>query len=265
MIHGQAGNYLDNKFGAALGELAADQGYDYIFTHNRGWGIVNDIVTTQKNKDGGYDMVRCGAVYERFTDCVKDIDAWKQYALEKGYQQLILIGHSLGCPKLIYYLSQTNTKNIAGLVLASPADMVGSSKKEEGSQHQELVYEAKANLDAGQRDKLLSQPLWNWITLSSQTFLDESVDGCPADVLPLLRQPDTFPELASINIPILTLFAQNDSITIHSVEKDLDIIQSKAITCPHFTRATIPHTDHCYADQEQHFANTILNWINNTL
>ena len=41
-----------------------------------------------------------------------------------GYKRFILMGHSYGCNKLIYYYYKKHP-NILGLVLASAPDMVG--------------------------------------------------------------------------------------------------------------------------------------------
>lgn len=262
MIHGMAGNYIDNTFGQVLGQHAVNAGYDYIYTHNRGWGIVNDVTTTIPNNAGGYKFKRYGAVYEEFFDSQKDIQAWKEYALVTGYKKLILVGHSFGSPKLIYYLSRVGTENVTGLALASPADMVGLTVRDEGEDYENMVQEAKDLIANNQPRAILSQQLADWVALSAKTYLDEGVNGAPADVLPILRNPDTWPELARINVPILAILTEHDSVIIRSIKEDLQLIESKATNCPEFTGINIDGTDHVYADKEEEFSQKVIDWVN---
>jgi pimeloyl-ACP methyl ester carboxylesterase len=261
MIHGMAGNFIDNTFGHVLGEACIDAGVGYIYSHNRGWGIVNDINTKKKSADGGYLTKRNGAVYERFSDCMYDIDAWVNKARSLGYTKIILIGHSLAGPKTIYFLSKKQPREITGLILASAADMVGLTKRDEGDRYQATVSEAMQLVRQGKSDALLHHPLGGWVRLSAQTFLDESIDGAPADVLPLMRNPDIFPELASINLPILALLGEQDSVIIDTAEKDLERIKEKATKASSFSSVIISGADHVYEGKEQEFSTVIINWL----
>lgn len=54
------------------------------------------------------------------------------------------MGHSLGCNKVLYYLSK-NKNRVQGLILASAPDMVGIIKKEE-SKFDNLLSEAESNV-----------------------------------------------------------------------------------------------------------------------
>ena len=45
---------------------------------------------------------RLGSAYERVEQCLEDLDAWLVWADER-YQRVILLGHSLGAIKALYY------------------------------------------------------------------------------------------------------------------------------------------------------------------
>ena len=86
-------------------------------------------------KDG--TMKKLGSTFEIFEDCVKDISVWVKKIKELGYKKIVLMGHSLGCNKALYYLSQ-NVKLIDGVIFLSPPDMIGITKIEEENFEKEL-------------------------------------------------------------------------------------------------------------------------------
>lgn len=269
-IHGMSGNILENYFASVLGETLANNGVGFLYGHNRGYNHINDIATREvgESKRGeesvGYKTVRIGATYERFTDCVFDIENWLEEARKLGYKRIVLLGHSLGCNKVIYYLHRNKPQDLMGVILASPPDMVGLAKLPKYQpNYDELLNEAKKNVSTGQPRKLLSILLWDWYQISSQTFLDLFEEGSPADNLPLLRNPDKFPELESITVPILGIMGEHDDIAIRTLKEDLDLIASKATSTTSFTKKFIPGANHTYDKSETELANTVLDWIKN--
>ena len=216
-IHGMSGNILENYFAEILGNEFSKSNYGFIYGHNRGYNHINDIKTSKISKDGGNETKRIGTSYERFNESIFDIDLWVNKAHELGYKKIILMGHSLGCNKVIHYLSQNKCKGISKVILASPPDMVGLAKLEKyQANYIEMLKEAKDNINNNNPRKILSSILWDWYFISSQTFIDLFEDNCPADNLPLLRNPDKFDELSDINIPIFTFLGEHDDIIIKS-------------------------------------------------
>ncbi|MBI5151804.1 MAG: alpha/beta hydrolase [Candidatus Pacebacteria bacterium] len=263
-IHGMSGNILENYFADVLGNTLTKNDISFLYTHNRGYNHVNDIATSKKKKSGGYQTVRIGATYERFTDCILDIDAWLQFVYPLGYKRIILMGHSLGCNKIIYYYSQKLPRTIAGMILASPADMVGLiTKREYQSNSLDLYKKAKTYIAEKTPRKLLPSLIWDWFTLSAQTFLDLFSENTPVDNLPILRNPQTFVQLATVDVPILGFVGEFDDITMTTLEKDLDCIEKKATHCPAFTKLIIPQACHTYDGAEDAVAETIVSWIHN--
>lgn len=264
-IHGMSGNLMENYFGHVLGEHLASNGYGFVYSHNRGYNHINDI--SQKEMDenplNGHKKVRIGAVYEMFNESFFDIDAWVEETYKQGYQKIVLMGHSLGCNKSIHYLHKNPQEHIEGLILLSPPDMVANGNEAGKSKiYDQLVEEAKQNIAQDQPRKLLSQMLWNWYTLSSQTFIDLFTKGCPADNLPIMRNPDSFPELASVHVPILSIMGEYDDILVRSLQEDMDLLAQKATGTSSFTKEFIKGANHGYEDKEHELSETVLRWIN---
>jgi pimeloyl-ACP methyl ester carboxylesterase len=261
-VHGMSGFILENYFGHVLGQELQKQGICYIFTHNRGYAHINDIRTSEKNTDGGFKSKRNGAVYERFEGCVPDIEAWLKKGRELGYKHFVIIGHSLGGPKVVHHFHKNNPKDVIGIVLASPGDMVGLVKKPEYQlNYKDLLEEARKNVETGNPEKLLSNRVWDWYILSSQTFLDLFEENGPADNLPLLRNPDRFPELEAINTPILCLMGEKDDVVIKTLKEDMELLKQKAVNAPSFDTYLIPGASHGYDEKEKEFAEIVVKWI----
>lgn len=262
MVHGMAGTIINDYFNDVLGRTLYNNGIGFLFGHNRGHSQVNDTITNRTDASGMYIRKRIGMTYERFSDCLIDIDAWLKQALVIGYKSIVIMGHSLGCPKTVYYFLKKKPRSIAGIILASPADTVGLAKKYEPN-YESLLIEAKTNVANGQPEKILSKAIWDSCELCSQTFLDLFEDHCPADVLPLLRNPHTFPELTSIDVPMLVFYGtgERSEMAIRSLEEDLNLMESKATGCPTFTQKLIPDATHWYDRCEDRLAETILGWV----
>lgn len=260
-VHGMSGNFIENYFASVMGEELAKENIGFLYSHNRGYNHINDIATSELQEKGGYKSVRVGAMYEIFTDCLKDIEVWMQECRKLGYKRIILAGHSLGAPKVLYYLSQIKVGDLAGVILLSPGDMVGLIKKYQLNS-EELYREARENTANGKPGQLLNSQIWDWYTLSSQTFLSLFEEKGPVDNLPVHRPDDSFDQLAKINLPILCIMGEYDDIAINSLEEDMDIIESKAKSCPKFAKKFIPKASHVYDGQELPLANAVIEWIN---
>lgn len=162
-VHGMCQTIIDNYFSVVCGETLANNNFGFIYAHNRGHSIENDILM----KDGSYK--RYGCMYEIFEDCIIDIDLAIQKAKDFGYKRIILMGHSYGTNKLIYYYYKKHP-NILSLVLASTPDMVGLQLYRQAD-YNELIKEAKENIDNGKETKLLSNLVEDYMYMSSRNLL----------------------------------------------------------------------------------------------
>ncbi|MFH1522693.1 MAG: alpha/beta fold hydrolase [Patescibacteria group bacterium] len=145
-MHGMSGNIIENYIAEVLGKELADNNFGYIYGHNRGYGHINDIKTSEIQEDGGNKTRRIGAFYEKFEECIYDIDLWIDEAKKLGYKKIILMGHSLGCNKVIHHQSLNKNNDVTKVILASPPDMVGLAKLEKYQpNYSELLQEAKNN------------------------------------------------------------------------------------------------------------------------
>ena len=154
-IHGMCQTILDNYFAVVCGKILSENNIGFLYEHNRGHSIENDILM----RDGSYK--RYGCMYEIFEESLLDIDLAIKKAKEFGYNRFILMGHSYGCNKLIYYYYKKHP-NILGLILASAPDMMGLHLYRQ-TDYKELIKEAKENIDNGNPTKILSNLIEDYI------------------------------------------------------------------------------------------------------
>lgn len=249
-IHGMCGTIIDNYFATVWGKLLAKNDIGFIYEHNRGHSIENDIVM----KDGSFK--RCGCMYEIFEDCIYDIDLAIQTAKEKGYKRIILLGHSLGCNKVIYYYYKKHP-NILGMILASAPDMIESHLLIEPD-YEELLKEAKENIDKNQPTKLLHKMIEDYMYMSSQTYYNWFHKNSNLNNLPIISNPKNWEQLVTIDVPILTFSGSKDEdYYLH-----LDLLKEKATNGKNFEYQIIENTGHTYQEKELETGTLILNWIN---
>lgn len=247
-VHGMSGNILENVFANVLGQTLSKNNIGFLYGHNRGHSHINDIAVA-----GITSSRRIGATYERFEESVYDIDAWIKSAIDLGYSKIILAGHSLGGPKVVYYISKKSPASVIGVVLASPADMPKLFEKYE-PKHTEILQEANKNISLGKPLEIVPHKIYDWYYLSSQTIVDLYTKG---------GQTDVFLEISSITQPILAFYGENDDSFVKSAQEDLDDLKRMAVNCKSFTTTIIPGANHTYDGKEADFSETVLKWIKN--
>lgn len=249
-IHGMCGTIIDNYFATVWGKLLAEKGIGFIYEHNRGHSIENDIVM----RDGSFK--RCGCMYEIFEDSIYDIDLAIETAKNKGYKRIILLGHSYGCNKVIYYYYKKHP-DILGIILASAPDMIGSHVSAQSDDYQELLKEAKKNIDDGNASKLLHKMVEDYMYMSSGTYYNWFHEGSALNNLPIIANPEHFEQFETIDVPILTFSGSKEA----DYYLQLDLLREKALNCNHFEYKVIENTGHTYKNKEMEIGNLIYDWI----
>ncbi len=147
--HGTASNFYEETFIEVFAKQFVADGISLLSTNNRGAGV--------------YDAYqKSGAAVEYFEDCTLDLDAWISFAIDHGYTNIILSGHSLGTEKVVYYMSHgALADKVSRIVLLAPADSYGSHRMHEGHTNprkddvENLLYTAQKLIAAERRDEFL--------------------------------------------------------------------------------------------------------------
>lgn len=248
-IHGMCQTILDNFFAVVCGKILSENNIGFLYEHNRGHSIENDILM----RDGSYK--RYGCMYEIFEESLLDIDLAIKKAKKFGYNRFILMGHSYGCNKLIYYYYKKHP-NILGLILASAPDMMGLHLYRQ-TDYKELIKEAKENIDNGNPTKILSNLIEDYIYMSSQTYYNWFNKKSKLDNLPVMSYSENCYQFETIDVPILTFSGSNETDNyLH-----LDLLKNKAKSCNDFKYKIIDNTNHFYNGKEKEISFLVLDWI----
>lgn len=248
-IHGMYANVIENYFAVVWGRTLAGNNIGFLYGHTRGYSNTNDIV----DKNG--DSVTIGTTFEIFEDCLQDIDMWIRKAYELGYRRIVLAGHSFGCCKILYYYYRKQA-NVTGIVFASAPDMQGLTRMYEPD-YDLLLEEAERNVKEGMPKKLTSKLVENYMPFSSATFYNWYKSGSNADNFPIIRNPEHFEQLETVDIPLLVFAGANEEASY----LQLDLLKKKARRCSDFTWRVIDNANHIYWNKEEETAELILDWL----
>ena len=251
-IHGMTGNLANSYFAVVWAEILNKAGIGFLFEHNRGHSIENNLRT----KEG--EFVRCGTNFEIFEESVMDLELALETARELGYKRLLLLGHSLGCNKSIYYYSHTpKQQDLVGMILASAPDMHDYHASVTTPELRKmLLAEAEKDIRDGEPEKTLSM-MSDGLYMSAQTYENWFRLGSNLDNLPIMRNPEKWEQLASVDIPILTFSGGDEEDMYHHMDR----IRDRAVKCGDFEYAVVPDTDHSYTAKEKEAGQLILDWM----
>lgn len=252
-VHGMGGNFYENKFLDYLADTLTSHGVAFAPFNNSGAGHIQWL--NRKGKD-----IRRGDAYEKFEDCLDDIDAQISFLHKKGYKRIYLSGHSLGAPKGVYYLARTQDKRVAGLILLAPADMHGFTEKNEKAYHRDL-QEARRLLKKGKGNELLSHYLDNFYPLSARSYISLNVKAV-SGVLSFSDTNYKYRHLNSIQVPILTVLGRKDIAQVVKAEQVRKIMSQNTKKSPGSETIILGQASHSFQGYEQKLADTVLSWIN---
>lgn len=251
-IPGLAGNFFESKFARIFGNLCVERGYDFLFSHNQGSFQIMDFAYLRE--DGKIKSKTKGSAYEKFEDSKYDIDAWIKYIKTLGYKEIILLCHSMGCNKIVYYLNQYSYKEISNVILLAPQDNVNFKNLD---MHKGLLEEAKKNIDLGQPDKLLSKKFLGFCVMSSQTYYDEITNPIINNI-PYKTVNGDFTMLKNINLPIFVLIGTDDG-----GEQSLEYMKKVADCCINGKYDVIEDANHNFKNKELETSEKIFDYLEN--
>jgi len=252
-IHGSSGTFYWNDYFELLTKSVVDLGMAYLATNNRGSGVY------QLEKGSPYS----GVSLERFEDCILDIDAWIELALSKGYENIILEGHSYGTEKSVYYMNKGKyADKVIGVMLFGFSDNVGTQIKYEKSIGKNYRKEAEEINNSGEPWKLLNDyfGLCGEMPISAQTYLHGfTEDSENAIALPLRKGKDLI-FFQNIKVPILGVISDDEDgeYTIIPIKEASDLLESENKLAE---VKIIKDTNHVFTGKEKELVETVIDFL----
>jgi len=209
-LHGKSGNGYENSFLDSLRALYSDKNISFLTIDTRGRGVISDFRQ-------GIDTKHAGSCFELFEESEYDIQGAVNYMRSIGKKRFILQGHSLGCTKIVNYVSQNSTESIEKIILLAPTDM--SAWAESHAIHAEYLQTAKKLITEGNPTGLVGAQCWtDKEPLSAQTYLSICERGSKADIY---SDREGGSLLGRIKTPTLIVYGDQD-IGIKQVDGSID-------------------------------------------
>lgn len=253
-IHGLCGNFYENRFLDGLAKTYTNKGISFLTFNNRGTNFISELLK-------GNDFEVIGGCYEKFIDCLLDIEGAINFAKEKEYTDIILEGHSYGCNKVIYYYNKKKDSSITKIVLLAPCDIpqecvkwLSEEELEKAKQEStRLVNEGKGNelidFSVNANGKIAASTYYNDFLPNGESDFIKYVDGINGKSK----------VLNDIDIPVLVVFGDADECVL---TQPIDIVkQYLKNNIKNCDIQIINGADHSYTDKYQELSKTIENNI----
>lgn len=251
-IHGWAGNFYENKFIDYIAKKATSEGFAFLTFNNRGAGIINDFIRREGLK---VNYLRVGGSLENFKNCIFDIKAIVDFLSDKGYEKMILQGHSLGCQKALFYDNKTKDKRINGLVLLAPVDDISFTKRELKDRYEEGLKIAREMAKEGRDYKPVPEWMAFYPCLNGDMFL--SVADPDSNSGKLFNYPGQLEAVKSINCQALVIFGSEDDYQADPEDK-LRILKENIKNCD---IKLLQNAGHGFVGFEEELSSEIVNWL----
>lgn len=223
--------------------------------NNRG----HDNVARVPNISTGKSLL-AGAAYERFEDCVDDIDGAITFAKKMHAKEIFLVGHSTGCQKAIYWAHKKGNR-VHGVVLLAPiSDYAGMLAKYGLPKLRIMQALAKAMLRSGKSHEFVQSKFWTDEPNSPQRFLSlytpESVEQ---SIFSYFDPKNSAYILRKVQTPILAIFAQKDEYADRPAQEIVDWFENHTKT--QLLSLVVKNATHGFKGHEKPVAKAIKLWI----
>jgi pimeloyl-ACP methyl ester carboxylesterase len=249
-IHGSGVNFYYPSYVKVARELAR-RGLTTIVGNTRMHDLGNIAAFREPTNARG------GSYWGITTNQVRDLGAWVQLAKDRGFDRVILVGHSAGATAVQLYAERTQDPRVAGLVLASgrfrPASgpIVDSARLARAKQ---LVADGH-----GQDPVPPTAPGATPSPTSAATLVDLAGMGVELTDFYGVQTPN--PPVARVRVPILAWFGTNGDV---GTAEDLALLETTLKKLQGGPRrvstAMIPQATHMLDGHEAQAAQVLADW-----
>jgi dienelactone hydrolase len=258
--HGTAGDFYTHEFVEVEGAKLAKEKVSFLTANNRGHDVYADI---RRHKNGKVEWTQIGGGFEKFEDCIFDIDAWINFLIKKGVKKIVLQGHSLGPNKNIYYQSIKNNKYVKGFIHLSPQNDAGLMKLKLGNKkYQKVNLMIEDMIKNHQNLEMLSKELQELCPISTQAYSGYFIENGIGNLFPYHNPSNTnWKIFSAIKELQLLVFGREDPYIKPSIDKAIQVFKSKINKSSQLESNIIIGASHSYLGYEKELVKIIFDWI----
>ncbi len=247
-VHGWGVNFYYPTY-VMIGRALAERGYTCITANTR----MHDIGNVAGYRWG--KRIRGGGYWGVASEEVRDLAAWIDFAEDRGFKEVVLVGHSAGWAAVRAYQVEEQDPRVAGMVLAS-----GMVWAETTPPDPELLAQATRLVADGRGDDLLRLPNRSFPSfVSAATHLD--IHNTPPELMDFFGVKTPNPGVTRIRCPILGFFGTRGDV---GTEADLELLETstrrQSSGPSRVDTVMIQNADHMYTGEEAQVAQTIAKW-----
>jgi pimeloyl-ACP methyl ester carboxylesterase len=247
-IHGWGVNFYYPSY-VMIGRALAERGYTCIAGNTR----MHDLGTVAGHRLG--KRIRGGGYWGVASEEVQDLAAWIDFATDRGFKEVVLVGHSAGWAAVRSYQAEKQDRRAVGVVLAS-----GAVRAETRPTDPEQLAQATRLMADGRGDDLVRDPKRSFPSfISAATFLD--IANTPPEFKDFFGIQTPNPAVTRIRCPLLAFFGTRGDV---GTEEDLKLlkssIQRQSSGPSRVDTVMIRYADHMYTGEEVQVAETIAKW-----
>lgn len=261
-IHGMATNCLKQRDEVISKEINQEN-IDMLVFNNRGHDLVNYI---NKTTPEGTKDVLAGTAYEEISESYYDILGAIKYCLNKGYEKIYLMGHSLGSTKTVYFyqklLKEDNEdilKHIKGVILLSLIDIPMALQVYLKEEFPAIVTYAKKMKKEGMQNELMPEKSFIH-PISVNTFLRYSIENKDIDFAKYSDKNYEFEEINNIKVPLFMRWGNDNEMILQKADDLCENLKIK-IKNPNLDIGFIDGANHMYSGKEIVLAKQIKKFI----
>jgi hypothetical protein len=256
-IHGMSGDLYINSFYPAMEKNYPENGWSFLTTENRGTHSVTQFNTT----DGR--CVNLGNAYEKFEDCIYDIQAWIDKAKDLGYKKIWIQAHSLAPSKVMYYINEKGAHDIQGLIFLSPSDNIGEClSRDIRESHNSCLKEANELQKQGLGSQILRNKLVDCYLFSAGTYINMFGENSNNNIFNY-RENIPWDIAKQIRIPLIAFSGTKDEAMVPVIDpyKAMARLRSEFINSPKIEIHVYENGVHDFTGFGEDITKKVLNFI----
>lgn len=260
--HGMDSNCF-KKRERIIAENVIKNDIDFFGYNNRGSELVKDV--KKKLADGSVAKILGGTTFEDMTDSYYDIKGAILKAIDLGYEEIFLQGHSLGSSKVVYTYNKLKEENsgiikyIKGVILLSLVDIPRALKIYLNKNFLNMLKLAEDKELRGETYDIM--PKESFIHLISvKTFLKYAKYNDDINFSCYHDKDFEFKELNNIDVPLFMRWGNVNEMIEQDAKELVGTVNSK-INNSQKDINYIDGADHSYTGKEKELAEQIVKFL----
>ncbi len=228
--------------------------------NNCGSDIIARFNQIKGRRSEDYKSKTIGSAHEKFVDSFDDISGAVLWAKKLKPKKIILVGHSTGCQKSIYYLSKNYDKKVKGVALLSPiSDLAGVLNMVSLKQFKKAKSFAQKRIKEKREKELLPLSIWPSY-IDAQRFLSLYSKNSTEEIFSYSQKNKQPRILRKVKVPIYVLLGSDDKFLDRPPEQIINWFFKK-IKKVKFKAEIVFQADHGFRGFEKNVCKIIKNYF----